>query len=412
MDDLPFGPDMNPQAPTVSSGVSATPLRVLSIAHAGVQHSVGRRRYEEISHAPGLELTLVVPRTWREDGLTRTADPPRGNIDLEIAPIRWLAAGPAKWYLHHYTTLGRIFRDRRPDVIHLWEEPWSLVALQAIWLRDRLLPHAAIVLESEQNILYRLPPPFEWMRRHALRRADMLIARQAEAEAVCRACGYAGPASLLGYGVDQTIFYPARSEQAREAFGLPADAFVIGYVGRLLRAKGIFDVLDALAASDPSIVFMVMGSGADRADFMARADQLGLAGRVRIVDPGSPKDVAAFMRALDLFLLLSHTTPTWKEQFGRVIIEAQACGVAVIGSDSGAIPEVVGEGGWIVPEGDAAALGALIARLRRDTAAIDRAARAGLANVSARYTNRRIAERLLDVYQMAAASPRRKSSAP
>ncbi len=59
-----------------------------------------------------------------------------------------------------------------------------------------------------------------------------------------------------------------------------------------------------------------------------------------------------FMNAIDVFVLPSRTTPRWKEQFGRVIIEAQACGTPVIGSDSGAIPEVVGKGGWIVPERD------------------------------------------------------------
>ena len=160
------------------------------------------------------------------------------------------------------------------------------------------------------------------------------------------------------------------------------------------------------ATSDPGIHFILMGSGPDRAAFEARASQLGLGGRVRILDPQPPQNVAAFMRALDVFVLLSHTLPTWKEQFGRVIIEAQACGIGVIGSDSGAIPEVVGTGGWIVPEGDTAALRALITRLRRDAAEIWGTAQAGLANVASRYTYERIAEQLLDIYRTAAASPR------
>ena len=390
----------------------AAPLRVLSIAHGGFQHAVGRIRYEKLLEVPGLDLQLVVPQTWREYGITRSAEPAEGQLDVKIAPVRWLSAGPAKWYLHHYPTLGRILRDYRPDVIHLWEEPWSLVALQAMWLRDRYLPHAALVLETDQNIMRRLPAPFEWTRRLTLRRTDLLIARQAEAEAVSRACGYAGPARFLGYGVDRTIFTPGSKDQARREFCIEASAFVIGYVGRLVRDKGIFDVLEALPTSDPGIVFILMGSGPDRAAFEARANQLGLAERVRILDPQPPQGVAAFMRALDLFVLLSHTLPTWKEQFGRVIIEAQACGVGVIGSNSGAIPEVVGKGGWIVPEGDAAALGALISNLRHDDVQIRSTAQAGLTNVASRYTYERIAEQLLDIYRTAAASPRCQRRVP
>jgi glycosyltransferase involved in cell wall biosynthesis len=409
MDDLLFERDISNAA--YARGATA-PLRVLSIAHSGFQHAVGRMRYEKLLDVPGLALKLVVPHTWREYGITRRADPPEGDLDVHIAKVRWLSAGPAKWYLHHYTSLGRILRDHRPDVIHLWEEPWSLVALQATWLRDMFLPKAALVLETDQNILRRLPAPFEWTRRHTLRRTDLLVARQAEAETVSRACGYAGPARFLGYGVDQTIFRPGSREQARKELGVAPDAFLIGYVGRIVRAKGIFDILDVVAASHPGIVFMVMGSGPDRAEFEARASQLGLGGRVRIFEPQPPPGVAAFMRALDVFTLLSQTLPSWKEQFGRVIIEAQACGVPVIGSDSGSIPEVVGQGGWIVPEADTAALAALVARLRAGPAEIHATAQAGLANVASRYTYTRIAEQLLDIYRIAAASPRCQQTVP
>jgi glycosyltransferase involved in cell wall biosynthesis len=69
---------------------------------------------------------------------------------------------------------------------------------------------------------------------------------------------------------------------------------------------------------------------------------------------------------MDVLVLPSRTMPTWKEQFGRVLIEAMACGVPVIGSDSGEIPTTIGEAGMVFSEGDADGLAAQIARLYND----------------------------------------------
>ena len=95
--------------------------------------------------------------------------------------------------------VGTNYRGLRPDVIHLWEEPWSFVALQAALLRRG----AALVIEADQNILKRLPPPFETIRRFVLRRTGLVLSRSPDATAVVRACGFAGPVRPIGYGVDQ-----------------------------------------------------------------------------------------------------------------------------------------------------------------------------------------------------------------
>jgi glycosyltransferase involved in cell wall biosynthesis len=90
--------------------------------------------------------------------------------------------------------------------------------------------------------------------------------------------------------------------------------------------------------------------------------------------------------------------PTWKEQFGRVIIEAHACETPVIGSDSGAIPDVVGEGGLIFPERNPEKLAAAIMELRANPSRRREMGIAGRAQVEANYTWRQVAERMRDIY--------------
>ncbi len=123
---------------------------------------------------------------------------------------------------------------------------------------------------------------------------------------------------------------------------------------------------------------------------------------------GDPQEVAHFLKSLDVALLLTHTTPLVKEQFGRVIIEAQGCGTPVIGAHSGAIPDIIGEGGWIVPEQDPAALGKLIESVYASPQDHQRKASLALENVRDRFTYSAVANQMLSAWK--AADARRRAS--
>lgn len=371
--------------------MSDRPLRVLSIAHTAVERAAGRLRYHPFAHRPDCDVHLIVPRRWQQFGRTIDADPADDpGITVHVMPIWFPKAGPMHWYLHVYPGLGSKIRDLQPDVIHLWEEPWSFVALQAALLRK----DAALVLEVDQNILKRLPPPFETIRRHVLKATDHILSRSPDATAVVRARGYAGPVTEIGYGVDRATFSP-RPKAARPP-GLS-----LGYVGRLVVEKGLDDALDAMATTAPDVTLAVMGEGPYEQSLQDRARTLGIEKRVSIRGWGTPEDVADFIRSLDVLVLLTRTTPAVKEQFGRVIIEAQSCGVPVIGSACGAIPAVTADGGWIVPESDPAALATLIEKLRADPSLIVSASAAAIRNVEARFTYEAVADQLASAWAAA-----------
>jgi len=177
-------------------------------------------------------------------------------------------------------------------------------------------------------------------------------------------------------GVDTNVFSPrdmkdmhhlphTKSSVSTLSFGsVDAPGLNVGYAGRLVREKGLEDLLNAVARCDESVKLELVGDGPLREELFELAVRLKISHRVRLVGAMNVHDLANWMSLLDVFVLPSRTTTSWKEQFGRVIVEAGACGIPVVASDSGAIPEVVGEGGLVFRERDVDHLAACIERLR------------------------------------------------
>ena len=109
------------------------------------------------------------------------------------------------------------------------------------------------------------------------------------------------------------------------------------------------------------------GGGPQQADLERLAVQLDLGQHVVFLGRVGSTDMPAFFASIDVLVVPSRTMPTWKEQFGRVLVEAMACQTPVIGSDSGEIPHVIGDAGLVFPEGDAQALASHLLRLAGDS---------------------------------------------
>jgi glycosyltransferase involved in cell wall biosynthesis len=151
-------------------------------------------------------------------------------------------------------------------------------------------------------------------------------------------------------------------------------------------------------------VLRLLGDGPQREALREMAGVYNISGSVSIEPPIPSTEMPAFYRTLDALVLPSRTRPNWKEQFGRVLIEAMACGVPVIGARSGAIPEVIGEAGLLFDEGDAAGLRNHLAELLADPALREALATAGRQRVLDRFTQAQIATQTVDVYRRMMAS--------
>jgi len=363
-------------------------MRILMISKACIVGAY-QKKLEELAKFPEVELTVVVPPYWRDE---------RGVIPLEREHIRGyeLVVEPmalnGHFHLHFYPGLAKHFQAK-PHIVHIDEEPYNVATWQAMRLAKRA--GAKALFFTWQNIRRRYPPPFSLIEGYNLRNADYAIAGNAEATKVLREKGYRGPVRVIPqFGVDPAIYTPSSKFQ-----GANSQLFTIGYVGRLVEEKGVHILLRAAAGLGGQWRLRILGSGPERARLEGLAEELGISERVSFHDPIPSSQMPRYYRQLDVLVLPSLTRPNWKEQFGRVLVEAMACGVPVVGSTCGEIPHVVGQAGLTFAEGDAQALRAQLARLMADPALRAELARRGRERVLARYTQARVAAETYQVYR-------------
>lgn len=384
-------------------------MKILLISHTCQSPTEGQPKAELLHAMPDIDLRVLIPNRWKHYGQWRPVKfVDQAAAKYHVGAVRWPWVGPAQCYLHYYPELPKILRDFQPDIIDLWEEPWGLVSAHAVWLRDRMLPRAKIISETEQNINRVLPPPFEQFRRYTLKHADFVIGRSREALSITHDKGYRGPGEVVPNAVDAKLFVPMARAMCRQETGLAdwcttAD-FLVGYAGRLVEEKGLADLLAAVARCPREVKLLFVGDGPFKAALELQIQQLNLADRTRIIPAVPLQKLPMLMNSMNVFALPSRTTATWKEQFGRVIIEAHACAVPVIGSNSGAIADVVGDAGLVVPESDPAALAAAISQLNADRASAAEMGRRGFDRVHKEFSWESVAQQMAAIYRRCAST--------
>lgn len=349
-----------------------------------------RRKTDALAAIPGVDLTVCVPALWREPRAPAVhfeAAPP-SNYRIEVLPM-WFNG---HHHIHCYPTFANVVRRIRPDIVHVDEESFNLATFWA--MRVARAVGAQSCFYNYANIDRRYPPPFGWFERYAFARAAHALACSHEAADIIRAHGYRGALSIIPQtGVDPDVFAPRPdATQARQPF-------TVGYVGRLVREKGVDDLIDALVHLPAHIQLHIVGGGAHADALRAHAHTAGVAHRIHWSAPIASDQMATCMQSFDALVLPSRTTANWKEQFGRVLVEAMACGVPVIGSSSGEIPHVVADGGIIFPEGDHAALATAIQTLAADPDTYAAYSKQARQRVLSHYTQQALAQRYYTIYQ-------------
>jgi glycosyltransferase involved in cell wall biosynthesis len=372
---------------------NAAPLRVLMLSKACIV-GIYQRKLEEIA-ALGIDLLTLVPPSWKDErGEMLLERVYTDGYRLETLPIR----RNGDFHLHSYVGLGQRMEDFKPHIVHIDEEPYNAATWQALYHAERV--GARSLFFSWQNIERRYPPPFSWGERWVLNTVDYALVGTQSAGDVWRAKGYTKPLKVIPqFGIDAELFKPREPITPSES-----RPFRIGYFGRLVEEKGVHVLLDASSQLEFNWQLGFIGGGPMRSALERQAVDLGIRDRTVFIDQVPSTDMPAQYHEIDVLVLPSFTRPNWKEQFGRVLIEAMASGVPVIGSDSGAIPDVISDAGLIFPEGDIAALRACLHRLHSDHALYTALSQMGRAQVQGNFTHAQIAAQTVEVYRQIAAT--------
>jgi len=349
-----------------------------------------------------VDLTLIGPDHYHTPYGLRKAEFGEGHSYRTRLYPQWFPVGirsSTRWIL---ASIDLGFRQTTPDVIHVENEAHSLSLTQALVSRRRYVPRAKVVVSlwANQRLVGGKAILLNFLERLMRPAIDFYIGGSADARKVLIEAGI--PASKIAVfpilGVDAERLCPPSDEERtriREELGIAPDEFVVGYVGRFVREKGVTDLVDAYMRFVEQVQrtrLLLVGAGPLKAELQA------LPSNALVASPGGIREVLPYYKAMDTLVLPSRTTSLWKEQFGMVLVEAMAMGVPVVGSSSGAIPEVIGGAGLIFREGDTAELATYLGALYSSSDERGRLRRLGRSRALENFSAKRIAEQTLDVY--------------
>lgn len=343
-----------------------TVVRRLARGHATRGHDVG-----VISIGPAVGRLPAFFRNGRES--------PVQTYPIEIG---------ARAYLTALARVERVLDRFQPELVHT--HGYRTDVLESRVARRREIPRVSTVHGFTGGDLKNRV--YEWLQRRALRRFDAVVAVARPLRDQLHASGISEDRLFLVPNAGAPIARPLARPKARKALGLPEEAFVVGWVGRLNPPKGPDILLRAIdEIDDPGARVMFVGPEEDER-YRQLARDLGIDDRIRWA--GVVPDASRYFQAFDALVLSSRTEGT-----PMVLLEAMSAGVPVVATRVGGIPDVVSEHeAVLVPPEDPEALAQGIRRVRDDrSGASDRADRAR-ARVESEYSMERWLDRYESVY--------------
>jgi len=369
-------------------------MKILAISHAYIEPFT-RVGLIEKGISPGMEITVALPdftARKNEEGYNQLISE---GYDVRLLPAIFSFHQSVTFYMPAAFTLTKTLQ---PDIIFINNEPWSMTAIEIAAGIKLLRRKPKLIIYTCENQIRTYPFPFSTGERFVLKNADMIatITRK-EGREVLNKKGYKGPIVELPLSVDTTIFRKHLSPGIRRSI-VTADTFVVGYVGRLVKEKGIDVLLRAAALVKNDFHILLIGDGPQRQPLYELGKELNIENKITFLNKISHLDLPKYLCCMDTLVLPSLTTPNWKEQFGRVLIEAMACEVPVIGSSSGEIPEVIGNAGLVFDEGNINDLKEKLLLLKNDTVLRNTMAMSGRERVVTVFDKRKIMKQTAAIY--------------
>ncbi|PMB48151.1 glycosyl transferase family 1 [Fischerella thermalis CCMEE 5205] len=360
---------------------------------------------------PNIEVTVVVPKKWQPGGVQNKIIEPQYQEEgkFRIVPVSNFSQNH-QGLLTFGTELISLLQQFRPQIIQVEQASRSLAYAQMITLNKLLNLQAKNLFFTWWNLPYALKFPAALLEKYNLQNTHGIISGNQDGAEILRQRGYQGPIKVMPQlGIDERVFYPQPQPELAKQLGIQPEEFIVGFVGRFVKEKGLLTLIDALTLlpKDKPWKLLLLGRGELRTELMNKAAENKIQNRIIIVESVPHDQVCRYINLMNTLVLPSETTYKfktltaigWKEQFGHVLIEAMACQVPVIGSDSGEIPHVIGDAGLVFPEGNAQALANCILQLIEKPNFAQNLGEMGYQKTMAQYTNKALAKQQLEFYK-------------
>lgn len=326
--------------------------KIFVIAHALTEPRNRDRWVELAKQFPSYHVSLLVPRIWRsnwfgKEVITQTEFHEEDNF--RILPLN--VTDERRWTLFITPKLPLLLLKEKPDYIICYQEQGTIALCWSLICQKLFSRKSKIGFFSWQNIEIHREKWHQKLRWYLSKKlSDFFIAGTEEIKELFEKSSYPNKIFVqTEIGVSPSLFHQdlEKRQSFRNKYQL-GDSFTIGFAGRLVDQKGIFDLDAAFSMLPPNLNAKLVwaGDGQERKKLEQSNSNYIFLGQMDLAD------MVDFYNGIDCLVLPSKTTREWKEQFGLVIPQALCCNTPVIGSSSGAIPEVVGNDDYIFQEGD------------------------------------------------------------
>ena len=296
----------------------------------------------------------------------------------------------------YYPKLLSVLAAEKPDAIYAHNESYALSTFQ-VFMANFLTFRKPIAFYAAQNIVKKYPFPFRMIEKFVFKRATLAFSVTHSAKVCLEKKGYAGRSVVLPLGINDDYLDDCHDLNLGQLTGIP----IVGYVGRLVPEKGLKDLIVSLSKiKDREWICEIIGDGPQKVELSKLIEVKELQDRIHFIGYVDHSKVFDRIKQMSILVLPSRTQSNWKEQFGRVIIEALAAEVPVVGTDCGEIPYLINslEGGRVVREGDVDQLADTLRELLDDRQLRQSIGKKGRANVKRQFSEIKVATDFFEAF--------------
>jgi glycosyltransferase involved in cell wall biosynthesis len=375
-------------------------MKILYVGHTYTVRA-NHAKIAALAKQPGVEITLVTPHAWKgplyENKADRFDTALAKNVDHQI--LRAYLIGKEGAYFFG-PRIFSIIAKLQPDVVHVEQGPYGIVYTQILLALKLLSPRSRALFFTWWNLPY-VPKGIKRLtERFNLRNSAAAVAGNIAALDILRKHKFSNPIHVLpqlGIEVETMPQFRARNE-----------IFTIGYAGRISEEKGVLDLVTAagqMAQKDIRLYFVGAGEALDSVKREAAYRGIDFEHHPAVRND----ELQHHLAKMDVLVLPSRSTPEWVEQFGHILLEAMAVGLPVVGSSSGEIPNVIGDGGLIFDESNVEHLAQALDSLAQDETKRQKLAQVGFNRARDLFSNDLIARKQFGLYEIMIAEKDAKS---